>query len=329
LAAHSDFYPGAKVMEWNFTMQKQLDGNVLTVAYVGSLGRHLQYSYNANLPVPGGTAVTPTYLRAATLPNITGITLYGTGGASEYNAAQVVFERRYSKGLTLNANYVFARNLTSLTDIAEQIGTVVNNRGYDWGNSNIGFKHKFTIRATYELPIGKSAKGFTKAVIGGWQVNTISFWQSGQPFTVIDGQNLLNLPNITSDRPNQISGQSCGAANQSIFDWINYNAFQQQPIGGPGNEGRGQCYGPHWRAVDFSVFKEFPIAEKYKLSFRAEAYNISNTANFALPASTISSWTVSRNPAGIPTNAGAFGQITATNIGFTPRVIQLALKMTF
>jgi hypothetical protein len=329
LAAHSDYYPGAKVMEWNFTMQKQLGSNVLTVAYVGSLGRHLQYSYNANLPVPGGSAVTPSYLRLATLPNITGITLYGTGGASEYNAAQFVFERRYSKGLTVNANYVFARNLTSLTDIAEPIGTVVNNRGYDWGNANIGFKNKVTLRLTYELPFGKSAKGFTKTVIGGWQVNTISFWQSGEPFTVIDGQNLINLPNITSDRPNQISGQSCAAANQSNFDWINYNAFQQQPIGGPGNEGRGQCYGPHWRAVDFSVFKEFQVAEKYKLSFRAEAYNITNTANFALPATTISSWTVSRNPAGIPTNAGAFGQITATNIGFTPRVIQLALKMTF
>jgi len=329
LAAHSDYYPGAKVMEWNFTVQKQLGANVLTAAYVGSLGRHLQYSYNANLPVPGGTAVTPAYLRAATLPNITGITLYGTGGASEYNAAQFVFERRYAKGLTMNANYVFARNLTSLTDIAEPIGTVVNNRGYDWGNSNIGFKNKFTIRLTYELPFGKSAQGLTKAVIGGWQVNTISFWQSGQPFTVIDGQNLINLPNITSDRPNQISGQSCAASNQSNFDWINYSAFQQQAIGGPGNEGRGQCYGPHWRGVDFSAFKEFTVAEKYKLSLRGEAYNITNTANFALPGTTISSWTVSRNPAGIPTNAGTFGQITATNIGFTPRVIQLALKFTF
>jgi len=329
LASHSDYYPGAKVMEWNFTMQKQLGSNVVTVAYVGSLGRHLQYSYNANLPVPGGTAVTPSYLRAATLPNITGITLYGTGGASEYNAAQVVFERRYAKGLTMNANYVFARNLTSLTDTAEPIGTVVNNRGYDWGNANIGFKHKFTIRLTYELPFGKSAQGFTKAIIGGWQLNTISFWQSGQPFTVIDGQNLINLPNVTSDRPNQISGQSCQAANPSISDWINYNAFQQQAIGNAGNEGRGQCYGPSWRAVDLSAFKEFKIAEKYKLSFRAEAYNITNTANFALPATTISGWTASRNPVGIPTSSGTFGQITATNIGFTPRVIQLALKMTF
>ena len=224
---------------------------------------------------------------------------------------------------------MFNRNLTSLTDIAEPIATVVNNRGYDWGNSNIGFKHKVTIRATYELPFGKSSSGFRKHVIAGWQANTIAFWQSGEPFTVIDGQNLINLPNVTSDRPNWIAGQPCTNSNWTLSNFINLNAFQQQPIGNPGSEGRGQCYGPHWRGVDFSVFKDFALTEKFRLSFRAEAYNVSNTTNFALPGTSISAWTVKASPAGLPTNAGAFGQITATNIGFTPRVVQLALKLNF
>jgi len=329
LSAHSDYYPGAKVMEWNFTVQKGFGQNVFTMAYIGSLGRHLQYAPNVNLPVPSGTAVTPGYVEAATLPNITGITDYGTGGASEYNAAQFIYERRYSHGVTVNANYVFNRNLTSLTDIAETIGQVINNRGYDWGNSNIGFKNKFTMRVNYELPFGKASKGLQRAAIGGWQLNAIAFWQSGEPYTITDGQNLINLPNTSSDRPNQVSGQSCQAANPSISDWVNYNAFQQQAIGNPGNEGRAQCYGPDWRGLDFSVFKDFFLTEKYRLSFRAEAYNITNTPNFALPNAAISSWTVKDNPAGIPTSAGAFGQITATNIGFTPRVIQLALKFAF
>ena len=52
LSAHDDYYPAAKVMEWNFTIQKQLGANVFTVAYVGELGRHLQYSTNVNLPAP-------------------------------------------------------------------------------------------------------------------------------------------------------------------------------------------------------------------------------------------------------------------------------------
>jgi hypothetical protein len=329
LSAKSDYYPGAKVMEWNWTAQKQFGANVLTVAYIGALGRHLQYAPNVNLPVPSGTAVTPAYVRFATLPNITGITDYGTGGASEYNAAQFIFERRYSKGLTFNTSYVFNRNLTSLTDIAETIGQVINNRGYDWGNSNIGFKNKWTMRVNYELPFGKGATGLTKAAIGGWQVNAIAFWQSGEPYTITDGQNLINLPNTSSDRPNVVAGQSCQAANPSIHDWVNYNAFQQQNIGNPGNEQRAGCYGPQWRDLDLSIFKDFAFMERYRLSFRVEAYNITNTPNWSLPNSAISSWTVSRNPAGIPTSAGAFGQITATNLGFTPRVVQLALKFNF
>jgi hypothetical protein len=273
--------------------------------------------------------VQPTFVRAAILPNVQGITLHTTGAASEYNAAQFVFERRYSKGLTFNANYVFARNLTSAVDNGEANNTVVNNRGYDWGNSGIGFKHKVTFRINYELPFGKSAAGFRRYLIAGWQLNTITFWQSGEPFTVFDGQNLINLPNTTADRPNMVPGQSCTVDNPTISNWVNVNAFQQQAIGNPGTEGARQCYGPHWRSVDFSVFKDFSVTEKAKLSFRAEAYNIANSPNFALPNTTISSWTVSRNPAGVPTRAGAFGQITSTNIGFTPRVIQLALKLSF
>ena len=109
-------------MEWNFTMQKQLGANVVTAAYVGSARTPHELCPERKSPGAFGTAVTPAYVRFATLPNITGITDYGTGGASEYNAAQFIFERRYSKGLTINANYVFARNLTSLTDIAEAIG---------------------------------------------------------------------------------------------------------------------------------------------------------------------------------------------------------------
>ena len=329
LSAHADHYPSAKIMQWNLTIQKQIGANVVSMAYVGELGRHLQYSWNANQPVPSGSSFAPNFIRIATLPNVQAINLYDIGGASEYNAAQFVFERRYSKGLTVNANYTFARNLTSLTDIAETIGQVVNDRRYDWGNSSIGFKHKITFRFNYELPFGKSMTGVKKTLVAGWQVNAISFWQTGQPFTVTDGQNLINLPNTTSDRPNQISGQSCTTGDGSLSNFINLNAFQQQPLGFPGNEARAQCYGPHWRATDFSVFKDFQLTEKFKLSFRAEGYNISNTANFSNPNSAISSWTVSSSPAGVPTHAGSFGQITATNIGFTPRVVQLALKLNF
>ena len=329
LSSHANHYPSAKIMQWNYTIQKQIGSNVLSAAYVGQLGRHLQYAWNANLPPPPGSSIQPPFIRIATLPNVQGMTLHDVGGASSYHAAQFVFERRYSRGITINANYVFARNLTSIANGGAGIGTVVDNRSYDWGNSDQAFKHKFSIRASYELPFAKSANGLKKVLLGDWQLNTVAFYQSGQPFTVIDGQNLINLPNTTSDRPNMIAGQSCTVSDPSIGNWVNLNAFQQQPLGSPGNEGRAQCYGPKWRAADVSAFKDFTIREKYKLSFRTEFYNVTNTANFANPNNSISSWTVSRNPAGVPTSAGQFGKVTNTNIAFTPRVVQFALKLAF
>ena len=47
LAAHSNYYPGAKVMQWNLTIQKQFGQNVVTLAYVGNLSRHLNYAPNS------------------------------------------------------------------------------------------------------------------------------------------------------------------------------------------------------------------------------------------------------------------------------------------
>ena len=332
VGAHADNYPAAYIMQWNFTAQKQVGQNVFTVAYVGLGARHLPYNWNANLPLPSGTAVQPGFVRAGILPNIQAINLYDIGGASSYNAVQTLFERRLSRGLAVNANYTFARNLTNVPDGAigsAAIGTVVDNRGYDWGNADIGFKHRFTARANYELPIGKNATGLTKALMGGWQVNTIAFWQSGRPYTILDNQNLINLPNTTSDRPNMVAGQSCQAANPGIYGWVNYQAFQQQAIGHPGNEARNQCYGPTQRSIDFSIFKDFVVHERYRLSFRTEFFNLTNTENFDLPNFNISGWTKSQDPSGIPTNAGAFGQITASNLNFNPREVQFALKLSF
>ena len=196
----------------------------------------------------------------------------------------------------MNANYVFAHNLTSLTDIAEPIANLTFNRGYDWGNSSIGFKHKVTGRINYELPFGKGATGLKKTAIAGWQVNAIAFWQSGEPYTVTDNQNLINLPNLSVDRPNQIPGQSCQAANPSIRNWINLNAFRQQPIGFAGDEGRAMPR-PHWRSLDFSIFRTSQSG-KFKLSFRAEGLQYHEHPNFSCRSPPFQ-WTVSRDPTGV------------------------------
>ncbi len=193
------------------------------------------------------------------------INYYTATGASEYNSAQFSFERRYAKGLTVNANYTFARNLTNISDGgttgAATVGAILPyNRAYDWGNSDIGIKNRVSFRLNYELPFGKSGSRMTKLAIGGWQVNPLAFWQSGVPFTVLDGvspvpSNVSNL--VTTDRPNVIAGASYAPSHQNYINWININAFTPQTVGTVGNESRDQLYGPQPKERGFLAVQGF------------------------------------------------------------------------
>jgi hypothetical protein len=346
VGAHAVDYPQAYIMQWNTTVQKQFGANVVSVGYVGQVARHLQYAPNINVPLPSqaGLGIYNPRVFAGVMPNLASINYYTATGASEYNAAQFSFERRYAKGLTANINYTFARNLTNISDGgttgAAAVGTILpTDRTYDWGNSDIGIKHRISFRVNYELPFGKNASRMTKLAIGGWQANLLAFYQSGVPFTVLDGvapvpSNVSNL--ITVDRPNVLSGAPYTPANQSYTNWINVNAFTPQPVGTVGSETRAQLYGPHQRSADFSLFKDFQIREAMKMQFRAEVYNITNTENFGQPNINITKWSATLPgfgtgaPGATPVlGAGGFGQITGSNLALNPRQYQFALKFIF
>ncbi len=346
VGAHAVDYPQAYIMQWNLTLQKQIGANVFSAGYVGQVARHLQYAPNINIPPPStaGLRVYNPRVFSAFMPNLASINNYTATGASEYNAAQFSFERRYAKGLTANVNYTFARNLTNISDGgvtgAATVGAILpNDRTYDWGNSDIGIKHRLSFRVNYELPFGKSGSRMTKLAIGGWQANLLAFYQSGIPVTVLDGvapvpSNVSNL--VTTDRPNVIAGVPYAPAHQDYTNWININAFAAQPVGTVGNETRTQLYGPHQRSADVSLFKDFPIRERLKLQFRAEVFNVTNTENFGQPVITITKW--SSTLPGVSTGAqgatpilgaGGFGQILGSNMALNPRQYQFALKLLF
>ncbi len=344
--AHALNYPQAYILQYNLTIQKQFGANVVSAGYVGQVGRHLQYAPNVNIPaaISNVPKVYAPLVYSGVLPNVTTINYYTATGASEYNAAQFSFERRYSKGLTVNVNYTFARNLTNISDGgttgAATVGAILPyNRRYDWGNSDIGIKNRVSFRANYELPFGKGASRMKQLAIGGWQMNTLAFFQTGIPYTVLDTvtpvpSNVSSL--VTADRPNVVANASYNPSNQNYLNFINAAAFTPQVVGTAGNEARAQLYGPNQRSIDFSLFKDFQLKERMKLQFRAEVYNITNTENFGQPNVSITKWTSTLSglntgaPGAIPVlGAGGFGQITASNAALNPRQYQFALKLIF
>ncbi len=333
-------YQYTKIYMVNMMIAKEFAGNVLTVGYVGEPVRNLpRVIPNVNIPVPplgpGGCGATtaislpnPCQPFYSQIPQVSSIQLAETNGISNYNALQVQFQRRTSRGLTFLINYTHA---SALSDVGGPGGActgcaqVLNDFGRDYGPSDYMVRNRFTLTANYELPFGKSLKGVAAHVVRGWQLNGIYAYGTGQPFTVLNQGAPQQNTGITADRPNVLPQ---GTFTQSLAEWFNIASFAQQPFGTEGNEGHNIFFMPSNQRVDFSVFKDFKITESKRLQIRAEAFNLTNTPSFGLPGINIASW-AGTGTAALPTAAGNFGKITSTNAFYTPRDIQLALKFVF
>jgi hypothetical protein len=363
-------YNTSTIEMFNLALQRDILGNVLTVAYVGELGRHQIFestivnSAAPNGPYPTsattGPGAPPALTTAAALPNVQNIDGFLPVAASNYNALQLIFARRVTKGLTFNSNYTYARGLTNSTGgsgATAGFGLLPNNPSYDYGNSLNDVRHRVATSLSYDLPFGKSAHGVQALMVRGWTVNVIDYWQTGLPFTVVNGFDnayglaQINLPYVTSDRPNVAPGAKLSLSHPTLSEYFNIAAFTPQAAGTAGNENENQLYGPHQRRADLSLFKTVGLRREASLQFRAECYNISNTPNFSVSNNTINSFspgpehtatTPISNPLGtpgvtavgllpgdIPTNAGNFGSLTQTTPNINPRQFQFAVKILF
>jgi hypothetical protein len=122
-----------------------------------------------------------------------------------------------------------------------------------------------------------------------------------------------------------VKGQSIYPSNRSYTLWLNRAAFTNppaatqigqtdySPLGGEGQQARG----PGFNNLDSSIFKNFSFTETIGLQFRAEAFNTTNTPQFA-------------NPSNTSLTSSSFGVITATRFpSQASRRLQLALKLSF
>ena len=319
----------------NLIFQYQLSAtSTLTVGYIASNSRHGEVLLNPNTPrelLPPGANLAnyAPYPKTA----LSGNFYTATAASSNYNSLQTTLEKTFSHGLSLLADFTWQKTLTNARDPLENdIG------GYrapwlagfgirkDFALADFDVPRMFHVSGIYELPFGagrrfaSSARGLTGALIGGWSLNWIATVQDGQPFTVgcaratstSFGCNALMVPGVNR------------YANSSVAHFINAAAFANPPavtaVGqadyAPLGGAATQVTGPPFRRLDLSLFKRFSITERVYSEFRAEVFNLTNTANFA-------------NPGNLNfANLTNFGQITATRDSPNdPREIQFGLKL--
>ena len=202
---------------------------------------------------------------------------------------------------------------------------------YEYGNADNDIRHRFAGMATYALPYGRGITGTKKLLLAGWQTNAILAWQSGHPFTIINNgaaggygnRAHGNSINGGVDRPNMYAAGAGVPAGDGTSCYTGFgHDFCPQAMGTVGNERRNALYGPTFRHLDMSFFKDFQVMESLKVQFRTEIFNVSNTPDYYINNN------VNSSPATQLGN-GQFGQTLGTDPNYSPRQFQFVLKILF
>jgi hypothetical protein len=325
--------------QWHATIQQQLlPSTTLSIAYVGTHGVHLDDLVDINAGSPGTTNITVN----RPYPFFAQIYDLETNEISNYNAVQISAERR-SRGLSFLASYTYSHALDENTNSPgtnSATGDAMNpyNLRAEYGNSDLNIPNRFVASANYQLPF--KASGKLKPAVEGWQVNAILQYFDGLPFSVVSAN---GVGDGLTPRAELVPGYGNGAlpdGKRNLQEWFNTSAFVSIPLTGSlangqwGNSGRNILQGPGTKNVDFSIFKNFQLAESKNLQIRGEFFNLFNTPQFNNPSA------VAPSPAATSTTlvpnitAGSpYGTIASAGAPTTfqriSREIQVGVKFTF
>jgi len=228
---------------------------------------------------------------------------------------QITAQRSFQKGLSVLANYQFAKSLddASGNKLTGQLRTNPWDQSFDKGPSDFDKRHVFNFSGLWELPY-ESGRTPLRMIAGGWALNSIVAIWSGAPLTVTSGTDnartgtgnqravLVGDPTIAGDR----------TRGEQIAQWLNKAAFTQNALGTFGTLGRGTFRGPGYATVDLSLAKTFAFTERVKTTLRFEAFNSLNRPNLGNPSTSYTS--------------GTFMRITSA---YDPRVLQFGVRTVF
>lgn len=312
-------YRTPRVHQYSFNIEKQVwrDASV-TVGYLGVHGQNLTRTRDINLfpsqPTQGtlcadaacASSSPVAYFRhpgvaSPVRPNAAfgRLSVFESAADSSYNGLFVQFVKRYANNFTFLASYTWSKVIDDVPDAtAVVVGTddakaaqdsLQPNR--DRGPGNADVPHRFVFSAVWDMPYAHSLSNpVLKAVLGDWQVATISQLQSGRRFSALVTGDPNNDGNRATDRPPFLGRNT-----------LQVGKFMQ------------------W---DLRLSRDFPLhTERMRLRLLGEAFNITNRANFN---------TLQANQYGFAngrfTPATNFLLPQST---YDPRIIQLAAKIIF
>jgi hypothetical protein len=337
------------IEQWTLAVDHSFSNDIaVSVAYVGSHGLNLQYVTDANQitnpallnskDISACNGATPASIAASPSTCERPYPAWGSlsgsnfNSISNYDSLQISVHKRYSYGLTFDANYAWSHMLDDQdsagwgSTAGAQVWQIGNNPSANYGNSNFDIPQAVKGTAVYELPFGigkhyMNQNAFVDAVLGGWRVAGTFIYQSGTPFTVLDnGVNDYSQAGNVFANPTGGSAKSGTCTNgqpvRTLSCWFNNAAFEtpaEQGNGAFGVGGRNTLFGPKLSDLNLSLAKTWHYKERIGLTLRGDFVNALNHPSFTLPNNDVSSSGVS----------------TITGVSNGPRTIQLGARLAF
>jgi hypothetical protein len=358
------------MQQWNVNIQREImNGTVMSVAYVGSKGTHLSLQRDINQlypispsqnPYAPGQAMTQADCNNGTVNGMapTGAALnqfnvacggdpdpyrpyqgYGSITSLEpqansiYNALQVAAHRHVGR-LSLDLAYTWSHSFDDSSDRYDGNFVDAYNLALTRASSNFDQRQLLNIGYVYDLPIFQNP-GLAHTLLGGWQISGITIFQTGTPFSVVDGLFNAGVGNGTGigsfldqvGNPNAIptpATSPVGVYGPLLFNPGAYAAPQGLSFG---TVGRNSLNNPNRTNFDVGLFKHFAIKEKRSLEFRAEGYNVFNHTQWSGVNGGTSCF-------GADNSAGDAGCYDNNNFlraagAHNPRILQLGMKFLF
>jgi hypothetical protein len=302
-------YLPAYAQDWNIGIQQTLPHNyVLELDYVGIKGTRLDIVENPNQLPPNS----PATLKGP-VTNSTGFIYETDTGNSIYNAAQVGFIRRMSRGFSFSALYIFSKAIDDASGFSGGGGGSVvqniNDLAAERGLSSTDQRHRFTLTSLISSPVGIHGLwrngGWKTRLLTGWMLSTNFSAASGTPQTAMLGGNLgsSRTSAIRTSFRAEATGDSIFGGNDPYF---NEAAFTTPPAGQYGNAGVDTIPGLPSFSLNGAINRSWRFGESRKnLQMRLSANNALNHVQITRFGTTVDSSTF-----GLPT--GASGTRTVT-----------------
>jgi hypothetical protein len=308
-------------IQWNLSIQQDVGRNsIVEIAYLGTVGHKL------NGPDVNINQVRPELMGPGNAQALRPFPQYGNvvkttpmWGNSSYHGVNFKFEKRFSDGVNVLANYTFSKFIDDVPG-TQEIGAAPGmqnyyNRPAEKALSGNDVRNRFAFSSVYELPAGKGRKylssGPAALALGGWNIGAILTLQQGSPFGLTTQLNSLNAFS-GAQRVNLLRDPALPKDKRTVERYFDTEAAVAPPQFTFGSAGRSILTGPGLANVNLSLLKNFKFRESWNLQFRLESFNAFNRANFQEP--------------GTGLGAPNFGAITSS---LDARSMQLGLRLTF